>query len=123
MKIAVVGSRSFNDYEYLKEKLNDFMFSFMIFYCTIVSGGAKGADSLAAKFAKEEGWGLEEYLPDWDKYGKSAGYKRNIEIVNACNKLIAFWDGESKGTKHSIDSAVKQNKPVYIYTDWKGNNG
>ena len=131
MRIAVVGSRTFNDYNYLHERLTGLLWDLVesqtgsLPPCTfsIVSGGARGADSIAEQWAKAWGYEIIVFLADWDKYGKSAGYKRNQQIVDCADVVVAFWDGESKGTKHSIDLAVKQNKQVLIYTDWKGKNG
>ena len=109
MKLAVVGSRTFNDYPYLKKMLQWHSCSM------IVSGGAKGADLLAKRYAAENDIPVREYPPDWKLYGKSAGYKRNVLIVNDCDELVAFWDGISKGNRLSIDLAKKDNKPVYVY--------
>ncbi len=109
MKLAIVGSRDFDDYEFLKK---------MIQYhpCTqIISGGARGADTLAKRYAVEHGIPLREFIPDWDTFGKSAGFRRNEQIVKACDELVALWDGISRGTKHSIDLADKAGKPVYKY--------
>jgi hypothetical protein len=109
MKLAVVGSRSFIDYEFLKKML-------AFHECTqIISGGARGADRLAKQYAAENGISIREFLPDWDTHGKSAGYLRNKQIVEACDELVAFWDGESRGTKYSITLAEEANKPVYKY--------
>ena len=82
----------------------------------IVSGGAKGADSLAARYANEKGIPLVVFLPVWDKYGKRAGFVRNKEIVKASDIVICFWDGQSRGTKHSIDYAEKLNIKTIIIT-------
>lgn len=57
-----------------------------------------------------------EYLPDWDKYGKSAGFKRNTTIVEACDTLLAFWDGKSRGTQDSIAKAEKLGKLTIVIT-------
>lgn len=110
--LAIIGSRNFNDYDMLKSELDNVIPR----PDKIVSGGAKGADKLGALYAKEYGIPLLEYLPDWDKHGKSAGFVRNKEIVNNCDYLIAFWDGVSKGTKHSIDLAHKQDKVYKVVT-------
>lgn len=111
MKVAVVGSRGFNNYERLKETLDK------INNCTtIVSGGADGADSLAKRYAEEHFLGYIEFLPNWNKFGKPAAFKRNVQIINESEYVVAFWDGSSKGTKHSIDLAAKQNKICEIHT-------
>ena len=109
MKIAVVGSRDFDDYEFLKKILN-------YHPCTqIISGGARGADTLAKQYAIEHGIPIKEFIPDWDTHGKSAGYLRNEQIVEACEELVAFWNGVSSGTMHSLRLAEDAGKPVYKY--------
>jgi hypothetical protein len=114
MKLAVVGSRGFNDYEILKSKLD--LISEKILVSLIISGGAIGADSLAEKWAKEKNIPTQIFLPDWKKYGKRAGYLRNIEIVKNADIVIAFWNGESKGTKLSIDLAKEHKKELIVIT-------
>ena len=101
MRIAIIGSRGFNDYELVKttlEKYED--------VSLVVSGGAKGADLLGERWAKEKGIPTKIFIPDWDKHGKSAGYIRNKDIVANADLVIAFWDGISKGTKHSMNIAT-----------------
>lgn len=109
MKIAVIGSRTFVDYDLLKRALKPHSIDL------IVSGGAKGADSLAERYAKDHNIETLIFKPDWEVYGKRAGYMRNIDIVDSCDLVIAFWDKQSKGTKHSIDYAKKINREVIIY--------
>ena len=81
---------------------------------TVISGGAKGADSLGEQFAKEFGYGRTIFLPQWDKYGKSAGFRRNQQIVDACDMVLAFWDGKSRGTADTILKARIAKKPTFI---------
>ena len=109
MKIAVIGSRSFADYELLKKTLNE-----ITGITKVISGGAKGADSLAEQWAKEYQIETVIYKPDWAKYGRGAGVVRNRLIIEDCDLCIAFWDGESKGTKSSIDHCKKLNKKLTI---------
>ena len=109
MKVAVVGSRSFNDYEKLKQTLDQ-----TPDITGIISGGAKGADSLAEQWAREKGIETVVYKPDWAKYGRGAGVVRNRLIIEDCDYCIAFWDGESKGTKSSIDHCKKLNKRLLV---------
>lgn len=106
MKLAVVGSRSFSDYNRLKAELDKYPEKIT----EIISGGARGADTLAAKWANETNIPLTVFLPNWDKYGKSAGYKRNKQIVDAADAILAFWDGYSSGTYHTISLAEESNK-------------
>lgn len=108
---AVIGSRTFDKTKLLKEVLDSLSIT------KIVSGGAKGADSLAAKYARDKGIPLEEVFPEWDRYGKGAGFRRNVTIVDSSDAVIAFWDGVSKGTAHSVSYARARNKPVFIFWD------
>lgn len=114
MKLAVVGSRTFNDYNLLKESIDNLINEKKIKIDALVSGGAKGADSLGAQYGQENNIPLIEFKPDWKKYGKSAGFKRNIDIINECDMCIAFWDGESHGTKHDIDLCEKSGKECVV---------
>ena len=110
MILAVVGSRTFTNYQLLEQELDSYRLSIT----RIISGGAKGADMMARRYAKENNITIREYIPNWNLYGKSAGYKRNVFIVDDADQLIAFWDGSSKGTRHSIDLAQKRGIPVRI---------
>ena len=104
---AIVGSRNFNDYELLKSELKK------VGIKKIVTGGAKGADSLAEKYAHEYNIPLEIYKPDC-KLGRHAGFLRNKLIVDNSQSVIAFWNGESYGTLSTINHAKKTGKPVTI---------
>ncbi len=106
MKIAIIGSRSIKSID-LNEYVTD--------NDEIVSGGARGIDTLAAEFAKKRGIKLTEFLPEYEKYGKAAPIIRNKQIVDYADKVIAFWDGKSKGTKHTIEYAEKINKNCDIF--------
>ena len=114
MIYAIIGSRSFNDYKVMTHFLDSLLIS------GIVSGGACGADTLAERYANEHDINLTVYPADWEKYGKSAGYKRNHTIIENCDNVIAFWDGRSNGTYHSINLAKKLKKGVEIiyYLDY-----
>ena len=81
---------------------------------TIISGGAKGADTLARNYAKEMGLNLVEYKAQWKVYGKAAGIRRNWDIVTASDIILAFWDGQSKGTASSLSYTRQQKKPCVI---------
>jgi hypothetical protein len=106
MKLAIVGSRTFNDFEYLEESIFN---NLKVDYITeIVSGGAKGADTLAEIFAKKYELPITIFNADWNTFGKRAGFIRNETIIKNCDFLIAFWNGISKGTKHSINLARKE---------------
>jgi len=112
MRVGIVGSRTFNDYSKMKEEFLN-LYSVEDIEC-IFSGGAIGADSLARKLAEDLGIEIVEILPDWNKYGKSAGYIRNQVIVASSDEILAFWDGRSRGTNHTLDLAGKKAMPVHI---------
>jgi hypothetical protein len=110
MKTAVIGTRTFENYEQLEKTLNDLGDK----PTEIISGGAKGADALAERYATENGIKMTVINADWHMHGKMAGPMRNLLIVEACEQLVAMWDGESKGTKHAINEARKQGKPTKV---------
>jgi len=112
MKIAIVGSRNFYDFD----KLEKFIFSKVALEKIelVVSGGAIGADSLAERFAYKHKLPKQVFKPDWNKYSKSAGFTRNKLIIENVDTVFAFWDGSSKGTKLSIDLAKEKNKLLYL---------
>lgn len=112
MKLAIVGSRNFTDYDLFRNVVSTLDLSNV---SEIVSGGAAGADSLASRFASEIGIPVTEFLPDWS-LGRAAGPIRNKKIVEASNALLAFWDGKSPGTKSSIEMARKKGIPVHVVT-------
>lgn len=113
MKVIIAGGRNFNNYEELC-KFCDKALSKQT-EVEIVSGTANGADKLGERYAKDKGYTIKQFPADWDTYGKSAGYKRNAQMAEYSDALIAFWDKSSKGTKHMIDLAKKTNLKVKIF--------
>jgi hypothetical protein len=111
MKTIIAGSRTAIDPKILKNALVKCPFS----VTSVVCGKARGADTLGELYARENDLELFEYPANWDKFGKSAGYKRNEEMAQNAEALIALWDGESRGTKHMIDLANKYNLTVFIH--------
>lgn len=111
MKIAVVGSREgFTEEQVERGMFHNFAYQENI----LVTGGARGVDTYAMNIARENNIQMIIFYPEWDKYGKGAGFIRNKLIVDNADKVIAFWDGQSKGTKHSIDYAKSKGKEVEI---------
>ena len=105
MKVAVVGSRSIFATDigmYISDGDE------------IVSGGAVGVDSCAAEYAKKNGLKLTVFLPQYERYGRAAPIARNKKIVDYADKIIAFWDGKSKGTLSVIKYAEKTGKQCEI---------
>lgn len=114
MNLAIIGSRTFNNYELLKKELQPFLNEEIKNSLIVISGGARGADILGEKWAKENKIRTLIFLANWQKYGKKAGFIRNYDIINNCDAVVAFWDGKSKGTAHSLNLAKEQNKPIKI---------
>ena len=125
LRIIVAGSRDFKDYPLLRDTL--------MYYLTdmddadvvddpsqvkFISGTARGADTLGEQFAYTYEYDVIRFVPDWDTYGKSAGYRRNAEMAKYASEeygvLFAFWDGKSKGTKHMIDLANRYGLEVHV---------
>ena len=122
LRIIIAGSRDFNDYELLKKSAIEIITKKTMLpdLTRIVSGGARGADTLGERFANEMGLEISRFIPDWDGLGKRAGYVRNAEMAKFAVEdgnygvLIAFWDGQSRGTKHMIDLAKRYGLEVHV---------
>ena len=114
MKILVCGSRSFSDYNELEQRLDRIIAP----GCSIISGGAVGADSLAVQYAKKHNIPYEVVLPKWKVYGRSAGFKRNIEMLNMLSQndlVVAFIVNNSKGSEHTVTNANLRNIKTIIF--------
>jgi YspA, cpYpsA-related SLOG family len=110
IKVLVCGSRAWDDYVAIFDRL-----SLLPRGSTIVHGGARGADQIAARVAGRLGFQVEEFLPDWSN-GKRAGLDRNLVMLDQKPDLvIAFWDGHSTGTTHTITEATKRGIPVEVF--------
>ena len=109
--LAIIGSRTFNDYDRLC-RVYDLYFS--TGYSFIVFGGAIGADLLAKKLCLERNLDYIEFLPDWS-LGRGAGLLRNRDIINCCTNVLCFWDGISKGSANSLGLAKKMKKDSFIF--------
>lgn len=114
-KLIVAGGRDFVDYQRahavlfaLAEEAGEER------HISIVSGMARGADQVGYHIAREENIKCYEFPADWDKYGKGAGYRRNTQMAEFADGLLAFWDGKSRGTYHMIREMEKLGKPVKI---------
>lgn len=116
MKVLICGSRKYTNPNLVQQAIEGFQDDELGHgkITSIISGGARGIDTLARNYAKYHDIPFTEYPADWNKYGKSAGYKRNIVMIDVADGVIAIWDGESKGTKHSIKYSIKSDKPTYV---------
>jgi predicted Rossmann fold nucleotide-binding protein DprA/Smf involved in DNA uptake len=108
--VAIVGSRAFSDLESVRRFVQTLPVG-----TVIVSGGARGVDRCAATAARDHGLRVVEYLAQWDRWGRRAGFIRNQQIVQRCDRLVAFWDGSSSGTRHSIELARQLGRPVIVH--------
>ena len=107
MKVAVVGSRNLRIDDlgkYLPDGVTE-----------IVSGGARGVDTSAREYALAHDIKLTEFLPEYDQDGRSAPLRRNITIIEYADRVLAFWDGSSRGTKHVIDNCKRLGIPVKVF--------
>ena len=106
MKLAVIGSRGITDVDfdkYITEKCVE-----------LVSGGARGVDALVRDYAIKKGIKIVEFKPDYEKFGKGAPLKRNEQIVNYADRVLAFWDGSSRGTSFTVEYCKRQGKPCEV---------
>ena len=119
----VVGSRGFADYELLESTLDKLLINYRDI--TIVSGGAKGADSLAEEYAAANGYECMVFKADWQQHGRAAGIIRNEQMHKYIAQYekrgcVAFWDGQSRGTYSNFELAKKYNNPLRIIRTDKG---
>lgn len=112
-RVIIAGSRSFANYEMLKANMNRLLQNISD-EISIVCGTARGADRLGEKYAKEMGFHVAYFPADWERYDKAAGYIRNKEMAQNADALVAFWDGESRGTKSMIDLAKEYDLAVRV---------
>ena len=113
MRVIIAGSRGFADYAFLSQTM-DYLLSETPGGITIVSGGARGADSMGERYAGERGYEVARYPAEWEKYGKSAGYRRNAVMAANADALVAFWDGKSPGTRHMINLAREKGLKIRL---------
>jgi hypothetical protein len=111
MKVLVCGTRSITDEMFIYEILNDNVDKIS----ELIVGGAIGVDSIAETWGLRRGIKVSVYKPDWKSYGKSAGMRRNIKMLEVAEYVIAIWNGKSRGTKHTIDNARNMNIPYQVY--------
>ena len=114
MRFAIIGSRYFSNSNFMDKILDPYRELGNM--DEIVSGGAKGADLLAKQYAEKHNIKYTEFPALWNQYGKSAGYKRNIQIVDHSDMIIAFLmkGMENKGTNHTISIGQDKSKEIVI---------
>jgi len=112
MRVAIVGSRGYLDLDSVKSYV-----AALPADTVVITGGAKGVDTVAEEAAKALGLKVVVHLADWNLYGKAAGQIRNQVVVDDCDRLVAFWDGTSPGTRGAISLASKAGKLDKVYRD------
>lgn len=116
-RVIIAGSRTFNNYQLLRDSCNFLLSEKQRTHTVvIISGTAQGADRLGERYALERGFQLRRFPADWDRNGKAAGPIRNTKMADNADALIAFWDGMSKGTAHMIETARKKGLLVRVIT-------
>ncbi len=110
IKLIIAGGRDFNRVLTLKRE----MLNYDTTSLEVVCGGAKGADTYGERWAKKNNVPIKYFLAEWDKYDNAAGYIRNRQMAEYGTHLLAFWDGESRGTKNMIDTATELGLNVQI---------
>lgn len=113
-KLIVAGGRDFSNTELFLKTMQQVEQELAEYSVSLVSGMAKGADKMGWQFARDQGITCHEFPADWDKYGKAAGFRRNQEMADFSDGLVAFWDGKSHGTKHMIETMKAQNKWIMV---------
>lgn len=106
MKFLIVGSRDIEDFDleqYIPSETE-----------LIISGGARGIDTVAEKYADKHGISKLILRPKYHVYGKAAPLKRNQTMVELADVVLVIWDGKSKGTKYTAEYAKQKNKPVTV---------
>lgn len=120
MNICIAGGRDFTDYKFmelsiLKYITEHYNIKFFKEECVVISGTARGADTLGERFGIRYCKSIKRYPAQWDKFGKSAGYRRNIEMAKESDIVFIFWDEVSKGTQHMITICKQLNKELVIF--------
>lgn len=114
-RVIIAGGREFNDYDLLKKTMDNVLANVRD-DITVVCGQARGADTLGEQYAKERGYAVQYFPADWNRYGKVAGYIRNTMMAKNADALVAFWDGQSPGTGHMIQTAQSLGLKVRVKT-------
>jgi hypothetical protein len=115
MQVLICGSRNWTNRARIQSVLVNLLIRTKEPHLTIITGGARGVDTIAHEEALRQGYLTKVFPAEWEKYGKSAGFKRNLQMLDQNpDRVIAFWDGKSKGTEHTITEANKRGIEVEI---------
>lgn len=112
-RVIIAGSCAFSDYDLLCRKCDSILSGKLVTHnIIIVSGTARGADTLGERYARERGYAVRRFPADWKQYGRAAGPIRNSEMARNADALVAFWNGRSSGTRDMLAKAKKQGLPI-----------
>lgn len=112
-RVIIAGSRDFSNYQLLCEKM-DKLLTNINEPIAVLCGKARGTDTLGERYAHERGYEVRYFPADWERYGRSAGYRRNTQMAENADALVAFWDGKSMGTRHMISIAKSHGLKVRV---------
>jgi len=115
MKILIAGSRTLTEPSYIGHLIDQAFAALPTpSVNAVIHGGAKGVDLIAHDWAKKHGIPVEVYAADWGRFGKAAGHRRNVVMVDRCDAAVVIWDGQSKGTRHTIELLTASGKPFVV---------
>lgn len=116
MNLAIVGCRDYDDETFIYESIDKFLKENSVVKneLAIVSGGARGVDTIAEEYADKNNIQKIIFPAEWSTYGKQAGFIRNYKIVDHADHVLAFWNGVSKGTNHTIELAKHKGIPINV---------
>jgi hypothetical protein len=109
MRTIIAGGRNVNNIDWVNLAVAESKFEIT----EVVSGTARGADTLGEEWAQAHNVPVKRFPADWDGQGKSAGYKRNQVMATYAEALILVWDGKSKGSGHMLAIAKALGLKVY----------
>lgn len=111
MKVVIAGSRDIVDYDILLKAIKECPFQIT----EVISGRARGVDTLGEKYAEDCGLKLHLFPADWKKYQNAAGPIRNAQMAEVADAVLCVWDGKSPGTKDMMNQAKKRGLPLYVF--------
>lgn len=114
MRLVIAGSRGLNNYDTISSYIDNYLRTSNVKPASIISGGAKGVDTIAMIYSRSNNIPFKLFPANWKEHGKAAGHKRNRLMAEEGTHLLAFWDGESKGTKNMIDTAKELDLEVTV---------
>lgn len=110
MRVVIAGSRTITNKETVFKAIAQSDFDIT----EVVSGGALGVDQLGEQYAVEHDIPINRFLPEWRRYGKSAGMLRNTAMIAYADAAIIIWNGSSRGSADTISKARRKGIPTFI---------